>query len=250
MEKIYYLTNRENGTFGIPSAHIYFNLFDWTVLSLDKSDYGKLVIGADKLIELTHDDILGYKLFSEPRLVTKVSADDVDEFEYYNGSDKVELEVTEKRQSLIVKVMRDFANIIVEEEFDRRMQKLDLYSSNTETSTWSIQYESAIKYQTSGETTSFLSSLAESKEISVEEMANKIVSAKTKYDETICKYYVTISKIKKEMKNAADVNNINLLYNKYFGVACPYSMDFRKSRTDIFDAKGELKNPNHKPFNF
>lgn len=250
MEKIYYLTNRENGTFGIPSAHIYFNLFNWTVLSLDKSDYGKLVIGANKLIELTHDDILGYKLFSEPRLVTKVSGDDVDEFEYYNGSDKVELEVTEKRESLILKVMRDFANIIIEEEFDRRIEKLDLYSSKTENSTWSIQYESAIKYQTSGEATSFLSSLAESKGISAEEMANKIVSAKTKYDETICNYYVTISRIKKEMKDAADVNNINLLYNKYFGVACPYSMDFRKSRTDIFDAKGELKNPNHKPFNF
>ena len=244
MTKMYFLIKRNMGVDGLPSANVFFNYAGWNVISIDSVHYERLVSSSQKVIELSKDDILGYKLFGEPRAYSKVAADDVEEFEYDNSTEspKVKIEISPERYQLILKVMNQFAILLLEEEFDRRLAKLSLDFSNVETSTWNKQYEEAVKVVDGG-TSDLLAALAESKNTTCEDLAEKIISKKSEYDLIVFDNYVTLSKIKTEFKSQTDIQEMNLTLNKYFGITLPYTKEFCDARPEIFDSQGSLLNP-------
>lgn len=241
---MYFLVKRKEGINDIPSATIFFNYAGWNVISIDEVHHERLVLTSSKAFELSKNDILGYKLFGEPRAYSKVAADDVEEFEYVNSAEaqKIKLEISPERYELILNSMENFATVLLEEEFDRRLQSLKLEFSNVETSTWDIQYTEALKVS-NGDDSEFLSALAASKNITLEELASKIIAKKSEYDKTVSEYYIKLSALKTEFKSQTDIQETNLLYNKYFGMTCAYTKEFCDARPEIFDSQGSMLKP-------
>ena len=158
MEKLYFLV-KEKDTVGIPTTRSFFSFSGWNVISIDKTFYS-MFLGLDyKFIELSREDILGYKLFGECRAITKVAnGDEEEDIPYNNDEEKIKIKVSETRMNLILRSMKQFAVILLEEEFDKRLEKLNLSFSELEKSTWQQQYIDA----TSSNRSEFFKSLAKS----------------------------------------------------------------------------------------
>ena len=130
MEKLYFLV-KEKDTVDIPTTRSFFSFSGWNVISIDKTFYS-MFLGLDyKFIELSREDILGYKLFGECRAVTKVASGDEEEDVPYNNDEvKIKVEVSKSRLDLILHSMKQFAVILLEEEFDKKTARKIMSLSN------------------------------------------------------------------------------------------------------------------------
>lgn len=236
---ILYKQSKEIGSIRIERS--FFNMNGWEVCSIDSVVFPELVSNNIKYIELTRDDILGFKLFGEPRTISKVAIDDEEEQEYIPLSIESErkiIEITEHRYNCILNAMKKFAVILLEEEFDSRLRKLYLNFSEVETSTWQFQLDE-IKQVEEGKNSEFLNSLASSKNITVEGLISKIKEAKENYDNQVKDLFVKLSSLKTEFYSQTDIQETSLLYYKYFGVSCPFSKEFKDKHPEIFNERGE-----------
>lgn len=235
MEKLYFLV-KEKDTVDIPTTRSFFSFGGWNVISIDKTFY-TMFLGLDyKFIELSREDILGYKLFGECRAITKVAnGDEEEDIPYNNNSEKIKVEVSETRLNLILRSMKQFAVLLLEEEFDKRLEKLNLSFSSLEKSTWKTQYE-----QASAGKGEFISALAKAKKTTIENLSGRILESKANYDKQCQDLYLKLSKLKEEFKSKNSVVDLNLLYSKYFGMTCSYDKEYCDAHPDIFDSQGSV----------
>lgn len=239
---ILYKQSKEIGSIRIQRS--FFNMNGWEVCSINDIVFPELVSNNIKYFELSRDDILGFKLFGEPRAISKVAIDDEEEQEYIPLSVESErkiIEITEHRYNCILNAMKKFAVILLEEEFDSRLTKLNLNFSELETSTWQFQLDE-IKQVEEGKDSEFLNSLALSKNTTVEELIIKIKEAKANYDSQVKNLFVILSSLKTEFYSQTDVQETSLLYYKYFGINCPFLKEFKDKHPEIFNEKGEYIN--------
>ena len=236
MEKLYFLVKQKN-TVDIPTTRSFFSFSGWNVISIDKTFYNMFLDLDYKFIKLYREDILGYKLFGECRAIAKVAnGDEEEDIPYNNDGPKVQIEISETRLNLIIRAMKQFAVVLLEEEFDKRLEELNLSFSSLEKSTWQQQYVDA----TSDNRSEFFKSLAKSKGYTEDEYAFKVLKAKEKYD-TICQtYFSNLEVLKEEFKSKNSVVDLNLLYSKYFGMTCSYDKEYCDAHPDIFDSQGSV----------
>ena len=80
----------------------------------------------------------------------------------------------------------------------------------------------------------FRSSLAASKEISLDEMVDKVISARTNFKSKITELLTRMSEIKAKFKYAPTIRDLNRLYEDYFGIAMPETQAQEEGRVVDF----------------
>jgi hypothetical protein len=252
MENLFYLVKTSDYFYKIPDVKIYFVNYGWTVIGFDKKYYDLFVSFGLKYFELTKDDVLGYKSFGDMRAEIKVLTDDELEQEYIPGgieANQIKIPVTEHRYNCILNSMKNFAITLFEEEFDKRFKKLQLDFSELEKQTWEKQLEE-VKLFYDGKPTPLIESLAEAKGISVEEYVLSIEETKEKYDNKTNTLFVELQSLKTTFKNVDIIEDMNLLYAKYFSIQLAFTNEFKQSRPDIFNDKGNFIEPLNIGYNF
>jgi hypothetical protein len=244
MNKLYFLIKTTDYIYKIPSIQIFFGIYGWSAVSIDETDY-ELILKFDiKYYELTKSDIMGFKYFGSGKSTVSVSIfdenEDINFDDYEISKNKVKIPVTQERYDSIVKSMKLFAKVLLEEEFDRRFNKFRYNSSFLESQTWEKQVEEVKKYH-NNEDTPLLNSIVETKKISINELVSLIENKISEYELAIQDLYVQLIRLKTEFNNCAIIEDLNVLYAKYFGQFFYISEEYKKSNPEIFDENGQFK---------
>lgn len=244
MNKRYFLLKKTDFVYKIPSIQIFFGIYGWAAVSIDESDYQLIPKFDMQYFELTKSDIMGFKYFGNGKSTISVSVDDANEEinfdDYEQKRNKVKIPVTQTRYDEIVKSMKLFAKVLLEEEFDKRFQKLRYNGSFLEVQTWDLQVQEVEKYN-KGQSTPLLSSIAESKQITVENLVALIQTKINDYNQSVQDLYLQLLNLKTEFNNCATIEDMNVLYAKYFGQFFYISPEYKKSHPEVFDSNGEFK---------
>jgi hypothetical protein len=252
MENIFYIVKTTDDLYKIPDLKIYFTNYGWTVVSFDKKYSDLFVSSKFKYFELSYDDILGFKAFGDMRSEIKVMADDEIEQPYIplgTESIRVKIPVTEHRYNCILNSMKLFATILLEEEFDDRFNKLKLNFSELEKQTWEQQLQEVKNYENKLETP-LLNSISKAKNITTDELVNLIVQKKLEYDQKSSELFVKLIELKTTFKDVNEIENMNLLYAKYFNIQLSFTQEYKESHPEIFNENGGFIVPLGVGYNF
>lgn len=253
-ERIYLIANDDTLYGTIPDCREYLTLYGWSVVSFPKNHYDFIASKNIKYYEITLDDILAFKLFGDPRPVVKVdTADELEQDEIYlqYGGDiselgeRVKLEVSPSRRDNVIKNMKKFAIILLEEEFNKRYLKFKQNTTELESSTWDQQIMEVEKYDsglTSETDIPLLHTLSTSYGNSLSEMVSLVKQAKQSHDVKSQELYAKFATLKTEFNSCSTIDDINLLYMRYFSLSMPFTKEFKLSRQDLFDERGGHRN--------
>ena len=210
----------------LPTANLIFNQYGVTVFSIDKEwvrDLNKLSGSYEEVSE----DIgkWGTKHFGEVRAVVKVTDEDpLSEDDEYaleqlpDGRTKVEL--PQERYDAAIAFMKVAAKLIIEDEYDRKFLTLKAEESKLEQYLWDAQITEANNLE--GETP-LLNSIATTKGITVSEVAKSVLAGNKTFNEKVQTLYTAMLALKKEFQDCTTVRELNVLWQKYMGVAMPYA---------------------------
>ena len=214
-----------------------FDLFNVKCVAMSRHLYDTLVYTwpREKITYITESmAINGRTFFADYRAAAKVWVPNTDHIPY--GPDgispsenlgagyKKEVEMTDE----IVKDVRDFmylfAKETVEDEFERRFLAMSP-SGTLERETWEIQKHEAREWLTyqgaDGHKTKFLDYLAESHGRDKTELANRILEKAEEYEDQVAELLVQQQKILADFNACQNVWDINIQYERYFGLAIP-----------------------------
>ena len=210
----------------LPTANLTFNQYGVTVFSIENEwirDLNKLSGSYEEVSE----DVgkWGVKHFGEVRAIVKVTNDDpLSEDEEYaleqlpDGRTKVEL--PQERYDAAISFMKVAAKLIIEDEYDRRFLTLKAEESKLEQYLWDAQITEANNLE--GETP-LLNSIATTKGITVSEVAKSVLAGNKAFNEKVQTLYTAMLALKKEFQDCTTVRQLNVLWQKYMGVAMPYA---------------------------
>lgn len=141
-------------------------------------------------------------------------------------TEKVQIEVTEEMRTNIMAFMYRFAKELIEDEYNYRFRMLRK-ASDLEVASWEIQKAEAkewLEFQgADGHVTKFLDYLALEHETDKTTLANKILEKAAAWEDKLANMLVESQKLIKQFKTAQDIKQLNILYEKYFGVMMPIS---------------------------
>lgn len=245
MNKRYFLLKTSDFVYKLPSITIFYGIYGWSAISIDEIDYQLIPKFDIKYYEITKSDIMGFKSFGNGRSVVSISVSDDTEdinFDDYsaNSKNKIKIPVTQTRYDQILNSMKLFSKVLLEEEFDRRFRKLRYNGSFLEAQTWDTQVQEVERYQ-NNQSTPLLSAIAESKQILVADLVALIQSKIDQYNQSVQDLYIQLLNLKTEFNNCATIEDINVLYTKYFGQIYYISPEYKESHPEIFDENGEYK---------
>ena len=210
----------------LPTANLIFNQYGVTVFSISEEwvrDLNKISGSYEEVSE----DIgrWGTKHFGEVRAVVKVTDDDPlsedDEYaleQLEDGRTKVEL--PQERYDAAIAFMKVAAKLIIEDEYDRKFLTLKAEESKLEQYLWDAQITEANNLE--GETP-LLNSIATTKGITVSEVAKSVLAGNKTFNEKVQTLYTAMLALKKEFQDCTTVRQLNVLWQKYMGVAMPYA---------------------------
>lgn len=211
-------------------------ILDWSVFSLDDSDI-RGVFNLNNPTELSKDiAIFGFRSFGDIRQSIKISAVDLTEnetfdenayTEYSTSDSKVEIPVTKKRYDFILKAMKIAAKLIIEDTYNERYLALDSSVSDIERKCWEYFVDELNK-----ESYSFITKIAEAKEISPQLCIENIKLKKSHYDSSVKDLYAKMIKLKTEFNNCTTVRQLNRLYEDYMGIPMPQQQAFDEGRVE------------------
>jgi hypothetical protein len=251
MERVYYLIKDTSLFSIIYDLRVLRSLLNWYAVSMpvsEESMFKEIVKG--KYYPM--DPIMGFKGFKtfadirdKIKIVEQEANGEVVAFQsegIYNsvednpaaGVKKIVLEMDAVRTNAVMNAMRLVAKAVIEEEFDKKFMELDT-SSNMESLTFELQYEEALIYIKDNDAdVPLLKALAQTREISLDEMANKIISARNSFKQKVTSLLQQMTEIKERFKNAASIRDLNRLYEDYFSVAMPESQAIEEGRVIDF----------------
>ncbi len=203
--------------------------------------------------EITQDEALyGSTFFSEIRDKVKIinpnspMADTM----ALPETEKVQIEVFPEMRQAIVTFMYRFAKELIEDEYNYRYKMLRK-ASDLDAASWDIQKAEArewLEFQgADGHVTPFLDYLAQEHEVDKTELANKILSKAEEWNDKLSKMLVDQQKLIKQFKSVDNVRDMNILYEKYFGIMMPISQAQELGLCDEYgnriftDENGETK---------
>lgn len=250
MERLYFLTKDTTVFSLIFDIQIIRSVLDWYCISLSKpqeeifksSVKGKYysidpLIGAQgfltfadirddiKVLKQTYDDG-SIAIQSEGIAIsTAIAAGD-----QVVSAEKIKIPMSAERNRAVMDAMILVAKAVIEEEYDRRFMLLDT-SSHMESLTFELQYEEVKLYKENSQSDiSLLKSLSEAKEISVDEMVDKVLNARNSFKQSVTDLFKGMSELKNKFKNATSIRDLNRLYEDYFAIAMPESQAVEEGR--------------------
>lgn len=251
MERVYFLTKDTTLFSIIYDLRVLRSLLNWYAVSMPISEelmFKEIVKGKYYALDPI-TGFKGFKTFADIRdkikIVQQEANGEVVAFQsegVFNsvkddpasGVNKIVLDVDDERRNAVLNAMRLVAKAVIEEEFDKKFMELDI-SSNMESLTFEMQYEEAITYMKDKTAeVPLLNALAEAREISLDEMADKIISARNLFKEKVTSLLKQMTEIKSKFKNASTIRDLNRLYEDYFSVAMPESQAIEEGRVVDF----------------
>jgi hypothetical protein len=130
--------------------------------------------------------------------------------------------LTEKDLENGAKFMKIVLRKMLDEVYDKRLEHLNLGVSTLEFLSWNTQFAEAKQHLETNETNlPMLQSLAEQRNISLTEMANKVVDAKNRFDNQVSILLSKKQLIEKEIRECKDMRDLNVLIHNRFGYNMP-----------------------------
>jgi hypothetical protein len=245
MERIYLLVRTTDNLNKIPSLLVFFSLYGWSAASIESQDYQLIIKFNIKYFEITKSNFIGFKSFGAGKSVVNISVndpieEDINFNDYEQNRGKIKIPVTQSRYDSIVSSMKLLAKVLLEEEYDKRFIKLRYTGSELETQTWNIQLQEVEKFN-SGQETPLLSAFATAKQISIEELVSTINTKVQEYNSAVQNLMIELLTLKTEFNTAITIEDLNVLYAKYFGQQYYISEEYKESRPDVFDENGQFK---------
>lgn len=191
--------------------------------------------------EITEDEAkFGSLFFSEVRNPVKIvnpelmMAETVDMPEHV----KIEFEITDEIKGYIRNFMYRFAKEIIETEYNYRFHRVR-NTTELEQASWEIQKHEAREWLTyagaDGHVTPFLDYIATERGLDKTFLSNKILEKAEEYADRLSTQLVNYQKLLKEFEAAESVWDMNILYEKYFGIMVPA---FQAAAMGLQDADG------------
>ena len=225
----------------IPSKRFYFGAYGWSAISIEDSDYQLFSKFCIKYYELDESLMKGFKNFGNSKSTVSISIHDEDEDLDFNDyeikRDKVKIKVTQERYDSIMGAMKIFAKVLLEEEFDRRFEKLRYTGCKLEMETWNKQVAEIAKYN-NGEETPLLTAIATAKGIEVSAFVTSIQTKIAEYEQKVQELYTQLITLKTEFSNCAIIEEISILYTRYFGQQFYISPEYKADHPETFDETG------------
>lgn len=243
MDRFYFLTKGGKWMQSMMTLINYGGTMEWmsfSVAYIDKPLFEEL-IGDQKYYVLQKDvAIKGFRSFGEIRDHVKVYKADLenDKVAYYNSAMgdaedvelnfnslenpvtavKVEIPLDDNRIECVIEAMKVVAKAVIEEEFDKRLQKLDM-GNHLEEMTFQFQYEEAVRYkQDNTAEVPLLSAVADARDLTKDEMADKIITARDSYRARITNLFKKMTEVKQVFKSCTSIVELNRAYEDYFNI--------------------------------
>lgn len=249
MERIYYLTKDTSLFSIIYDLRVIKSILNWYAITIPQSEDGMFKeIVKGKYYSMDPSVALrGFKSFSEIRDEVKVLRQDLEDGSAIYQSEGIYLSAIEDSSALKIKVpmtnertkdvlesMKLVAKAVIEEEFDKKFMELDT-NSQMESLSFELQYEEASAYmKDENADVPLLQALADAREISVQEMAHKIINGRKAFKQSITDLLAKMTWLKGQFKNAATIRDLNRLYEDYFGIAMPETQAREEGRVVDF----------------
>jgi hypothetical protein len=251
MERVYYLIKDTSIFSIIYDLRVLRSLLNWYAVSMPITEevmFKEIVKGKYYPMDST-TGFKGFKTFADIRdeikIVEQEANGEVVAFQsegIYNsvendpvaGVKKIILKMDAERTNAVINAMRIVAKAVIEEEFDKRFMELDT-SSQMEYMSFELQYEEALMYiKDNNADVPLLQALAETREISTGEMANKVISARNLYKQKITTLLKRMTEVKGKFKTANSIRDLNRLYEDCFNIAMPESQAVDEGRVVDF----------------
>ena len=118
---------------------------------------------------------------------------------------------------------------MLDEVYDRRLGHLNMEVSRLESASWATQLSEAWSYKIDHTASvPLLSSLAEARSISKDEMSDKIIDAHKKYEADVAKLLSKKQLVEAEIKGCNTIKELNVVIHRRFGYNMP-----TKQQTDM-----------------
>lgn len=233
--------------------HTYINeiysIYNVTCVEMSETLYHSLIpLLHGKIIEIDEETAKwGSTMFGDHRDVIKIFETDS---EGYPGI-KVPQEVTPEMNERTINFMRRVAQEILELEFNRRYLTFR-DASEIEVASWELQAHEAreVLFGEGNGNTPLLDVLAEESGRTREEMSRKILEKHEQYKDSLSELLVQYQKISKEFESVEKVWDMNILYEKYFGVQLPTRQAYEMKLFVSDDDWTRIDNPSINKFNF
>lgn len=217
--------------------------------------YGRWLNYCVGYIPETHKDIIPY-LHLEPTIIDEATAKawlfnngwrgyvsirpgtlENDQMQLHESSEptgeKERYTLTETDTTNAVNFIKAVLRKIVDEVYDHRLQALNINVSELEFKSWDKQRTELAEYQADNTAlVPLLTALAESRGITVGEMATLVQTATTNYDNQVKTLLANKQTIEKEIKDCATIQNCYVLMHNKFGYQMPVAMATDLSVTD------------------
>ena len=164
---------------------------------------------------------------------------------------KVTVAMDQQRKDATVLAMKAVAKAVIEEEFDKRLSKLDL-NNKLEEVTFVYQWEEAKAWEADNTVeTPILSALATARDLTVEEMVAKINTARVGHKTKVTKLLQKMSEVKQAYKKQTTIPDMNRFYEDYFNIQMPFQQAVAEGRLILNDDGTETRTVQPKSgFNF
>jgi len=209
------------------------NILDWNCFSVDEGEVAALPGYA---VELGKDmAIFGTRGWGDIRSTIKISASDAElneEFDNLSYSDfatsaKVAIPMTETRYNTVMRTMKLFAKVIIEDTFNKRFEALDEGVSSLEKKNWEY-----LVSDIENDTDFILSSLADAKSVTVDQLKTSVTEKRNFYRVASKDLFVAMNSLKKGFYNCTTIRQLNRLYEDNMGIPMPYEQAREDSRID------------------
>lgn len=209
------------------------NILDWNCFSVDEGEVAALPGYA---VEVGKEmAIFGTRSWGDIRSTIKISAADAalnSEFDNLSYSDfatssKVAVPMTETRYNTVMRTMKLFAKVIIEDTFNKRFEALDEGVSSLEKKNWEY-----LVSDIENDTDFILSDLADAKGVSVEQLKTSVSEKRNFYKLASKDLFVKMNSLKKEFYNCTTIRQLNRLYEDKMGIPMPYEQAKEENRID------------------
>ena len=139
-------------------------------------------------------------------------------------SEKIKYYLTEDDIANTVLFMKAVMTKMLHMHYNRELEKLNLKSSNVEMISWDEQKKEAFAYMSDNTvSTPVLTVLATERNITVFELASKVVEKVNQYNIEVATLLSKQQIIDQLIKNANTIKDLNVVLHTRFGISMPYS---------------------------
>jgi len=137
---------------------------------------------------------------------------------------KVKYYLTDEDKANAVEFMKTAMRKILDDIYDKRMQHLNLHASSLESASWDEQRIEAHAYMENNTVSvPTLTVLAAARNITLDQMATKVVNAVNAYNSSIATLLASKQQVESEIKNCLTIADCNTLLHNRYGYTMPYA---------------------------